>query len=77
MPTGRRCFGLRAGQELTLTLKWCDHQVRAAVRVARVEREGMVRWILGLEFVEPTEQTREFLHRVASCATNFPMIAKV
>jgi len=56
------------GQALDLSLHYPDGEIRVRCRVAHVTRTGFRKHVIGLEFLDLTDQTRSAITRLAHSA---------
>lgn len=63
--------GPHAGDEVTVTIMALGREIKAPVRICRVDCLGLFKVEVGLEFTELTPELREALNQIArSVATN-------
>lgn len=63
--------GAHAGDTVTVTLDAMGHQIKAPVRICRVDCQGLFKVEIGLEFTQLTPELRATLNEIArSVSTN-------
>jgi len=59
---------VKQGQTMRLVLQHPDGELAVECRVAHITRTGIRKQVIGMEFVDPSDQTRAAITRLAHCA---------